>query len=59
MAPTISAPHTLAVYEKGPARPTGGCAAVAMLIGPNAPISVQGKRASHFENVCDIHPHNL
>jgi len=25
-----------AVYEKGPARPTGGCAAVAMLIGDSA-----------------------
>lgn len=28
----------IAIYEKGTARPTGGAGAVAMLIGPNAPI---------------------
>jgi hypothetical protein len=28
----------IAVYAAGNARPTGGCGAVAMLIGPNAPI---------------------
>ena len=31
------------VYAKGPARPTGGAAAVAMLIGPNAPIAFESK----------------
>lgn len=46
--------HAFAVYEKGAARPTGGCAAVAMLVGPSAPIAVHGKRASHFENVYDL-----
>lgn len=25
-------------YESGPARPTGGCGAVAMIIGKNAPL---------------------
>jgi hydroxymethylglutaryl-CoA synthase len=28
----------IAVYDVGPARPTGGCGAIAMLIGPNAPL---------------------
>lgn len=31
----------IAVYEKGPARPTGGCGAVAMLIGPDAPLVLE------------------
>lgn len=30
----------IAVYSDGPARPTGGCGAVAMLIGRNAPLPV-------------------
>ena len=32
-----------AVYAEGAARPTGGAAAVAMLIGPNAPIVIESK----------------
>ncbi|CAG7732444.1 unnamed protein product, partial [Allacma fusca] len=28
----------IAIYAKGPARPTGGAGAVAILIGPNAPL---------------------
>lgn len=28
----------IAVYEKGPARPTGGAGAVCLLIGPKAPV---------------------
>lgn len=31
----------IAVYEAGPARPTGGCGAVAMLIGPDAPLVLE------------------
>ncbi|KHN34440.1 Hydroxymethylglutaryl-CoA synthase, partial [Glycine soja] len=31
------------VYAEGPARHTGGAAAVAMLIGPNAPIAFESK----------------
>ncbi|KAL3689762.1 hypothetical protein R1sor_016071 [Riccia sorocarpa] len=31
----------VAVYAEGPARPTGGAGAVAMLIGPNAPIVME------------------
>lgn len=28
----------IAVYEAGPARPSGGAGAVVMLVGPNAPL---------------------
>lgn len=49
----------IAVYEPGPARPTGGCAAVAMLVGPNAPLAVDGPRASHMENAYDFYKPNL
>lgn len=46
----------IAVYAKGPARPTGGCGAVAMLIGPNAPIVFErGLRGSHMENFYDFY----
>jgi 3-hydroxy-3-methylglutaryl CoA synthase len=40
----------IAVYEPGPARPTGGVGVTAMLIGPDAPIVIDNYRASHFEN---------
>ena len=30
----------IAVYAKGTARPTGGAGAVAMLVGPNAPLVI-------------------
>ncbi|GAM26369.1 hypothetical protein SAMD00019534_095440 [Acytostelium subglobosum LB1] len=46
----------IAVYEKGPARPTGGAGVVAMLIGPNAPITFDsGLRGVHMENVYDFY----
>jgi hydroxymethylglutaryl-CoA synthase len=50
----------IAVYAKGNARPTGGCAAMAMLIGPNAPLALEpGVRASHFLSVYDFYkPHH-
>ena len=31
----------IAVYASGSARPTGGAGAVAMLIGPNAPLIIE------------------
>ena len=38
----------IAVYSAGNARPTGGAGAVAMLVGPNAPLVLdRGLRASH------------
>jgi hydroxymethylglutaryl-CoA synthase len=50
----------IAVYGPGSARPTGGCAAVAMLIGPNAPLVVeQGIRSTHMEHVYDFYKPNL
>ena len=30
----------IAVYASGPARPTGGAGAIAMLVGPNAVLSI-------------------
>lgn len=46
----------IAKYEKGPARPTGGAGAIALLIGPNAPIVVErGTIASHSEHVYDFY----
>jgi len=50
----------IAVYEPGPARPTGGAGAVAMLIGPNAPIVFErGIRGSHMEHAYDFYKPNL
>ena len=50
----------IAVYEKGPARPTGGAGAVAMLIGPDAPIVLEGPlRASYMEDTNDFYKPNM
>lgn len=38
----------VAVYEKGPARPTGGAGAIAMLIGPDAPLVLERGTVAHF-----------
>lgn len=38
----------VSVYAKGPARPTGGAGAVAMLLGPNAPIRIERGTAAHY-----------
>lgn len=45
----------IAVYDKGNARPTGGCGAVAMLIGPNAPLVFDPFRVTHATNVYDFY----
>jgi len=46
----------IAVYGTVVARPTGGAGAVAMLIGPNAPLVLEpGLRASHMEHVYDFY----
>lgn len=44
----------IAIYEKGPARPTGGAGMVAMWIGPNAPLVMDPVRASYMEHVYDF-----
>lgn len=49
-----------AVYAEGPARPTGGAAAIAMLVGPDAPIVFESKlRGSHMSHVYDFYKPNL
>jgi len=46
----------IAVYAAGPARPSGGAGAVAMLIGPNAPLVLdRGVRSSHMAHVYDFY----
>lgn len=45
----------IAVYEAGPARPSGGCGAVAMLVGPNAPLVLEPKRATWAMDVWDFY----
>ncbi|ETO24297.1 hypothetical protein RFI_12862 [Reticulomyxa filosa] len=45
----------IAEYAKGPARPTGGACAVAMLIGPNAPIQIGSVRASYMCHAYDFY----
>jgi hydroxymethylglutaryl-CoA synthase len=48
------------VYAEGPARPTGGAAAIAMLIGPNAPVSFESKyRGSHMAHAYDFYKPDL
>ncbi|XP_015794575.1 hydroxymethylglutaryl-CoA synthase 1 [Tetranychus urticae] len=49
----------IAIYASGSARPTGGAGAVAMLVGPNAPLSfVRGARATHMAHTYDFYkPH--
>ncbi|KAJ1504958.1 hypothetical protein HMI54_004660 [Coelomomyces lativittatus] len=50
----------IAIYASGNARPTSGVGAVAMLIGPNAPIVMEnGLRGTFMENVYDFYKPNL
>jgi hydroxymethylglutaryl-CoA synthase len=45
----------IAVYADGPARPTGGCGAVAMLIGRNAPLPINlQSRTCYSSHVWDF-----
>lgn len=45
----------IAIYADGPAKPTGGCGAVAMLIGPDAPLVIDAQlRATHASNTWDF-----
>lgn len=48
------------VYAEGPARPTGGAGAVAMLIGPDAPIVFERRLSgTHMANAYDFYKPNL
>ncbi|XP_071539039.1 hydroxymethylglutaryl-CoA synthase 1 [Panulirus ornatus] len=50
----------IAVYATGPARPTGGAGAVAMLVGPHAPLIMEkGVRGSHMCHVYDFYKPDL
>lgn len=50
----------IAVYADGPARPTGGCGSVAMLVGRNAPLSIDlATRATHACHVWDFFKPNM
>jgi hydroxymethylglutaryl-CoA synthase len=50
----------IALYAKGNARPTGGAGAVAMLIGPNAPIVVDpGLRGTYMQHAYDFYKPDL
>jgi hydroxymethylglutaryl-CoA synthase len=48
----------VAVYPKGNARPTGGCGAIAMLIGPNAPLVFENVRSTFIDNAYDFYKPN-
>ncbi|KAJ0405358.1 hypothetical protein ATCC90586_004495 [Pythium insidiosum] len=46
----------IAVYARGPARPTSGCGAIAMLIGANAPLVIESRtRATHASHIWDFY----
>ncbi|XP_007430522.1 hydroxymethylglutaryl-CoA synthase, cytoplasmic isoform X1 [Python bivittatus] len=46
----------IAVYATGNARPTGGAGAVAMLVGPNAPLIFErGLRGTHMQHAYDFY----
>ncbi|XP_076875817.1 hydroxymethylglutaryl-CoA synthase, cytoplasmic isoform X2 [Brachyhypopomus gauderio] len=46
----------IAVYATGSARPTGGAGAVAMLVGPNAPLTFErGLRGTHMQHAYDFY----
>lgn len=46
----------IAVYAAGAARPSGGAGAVAMLVGPRAPLVLdRGVRATHMQHVYDFY----
>ncbi|XP_059906502.1 hydroxymethylglutaryl-CoA synthase, cytoplasmic isoform X1 [Gadus macrocephalus] len=46
----------IAVYASGSARPTGGAGAVAMLVGPDAPLALdRGLRGTHMTHAYDFY----
>lgn len=45
----------IAEYEAGPARPTGGVGAVALLVGPEPIISLERGRASYMKHAYDFY----
>lgn len=50
----------IALYAKGNARPTGGAGAIAMLIGPNAPVVIEpGLRGTYMQHAYDFYKPDL
>lgn len=50
----------IALYAKGNARPTGGAGAVAMLIGPDAPVVMEpGLRGTYMQHAYDFYKPDL
>ncbi|KAH3662216.1 hypothetical protein OGAPHI_005464 [Ogataea philodendri] len=49
----------IAIYEKGAARPTGGAGTVAMLIGPDAPITFEPIRGTFMQHAYDFYKPNF
>ncbi|KAG7796842.1 hypothetical protein KL944_004943 [Ogataea haglerorum] len=45
----------IAIYEEGTARPTGGAGTVAMLIGPDAPLTFEPIRGSYMQHAYDFY----
>lgn len=45
----------IAIYAKGNARPTGGAGAVAMLVGPDAPLVLESVHGSYMEHAYDFY----
>ncbi|SPO29863.1 probable hydroxymethylglutaryl-CoA synthase [Ustilago trichophora] len=49
----------IAIYAEGSARPVGGAGAVAMLIGPDAPLVFEPAHGTHMSNFWDFYKPNL
>ena len=49
----------IAIYAEGSARPVGGAGAVALLIGPDAPIVFEPTHGTHMSNFWDFYKPNL
>ncbi|RWS22650.1 hydroxymethylglutaryl-CoA synthase: cytoplasmic-like isoform X2 [Leptotrombidium deliense] len=50
----------IALYNKGRARPTSGAGAIAMLIGPNAPLMIESPlRSTHMSHAYDFYKPEL
>ena len=45
----------IAVYASGSARPTGGAGAVAMLVGPDAPLALDRGQSIQTLVLMDVH----
>lgn len=43
------------MYPKGPARPTGGAGAIAILVGPNAPLVFDNVRSTFMDEAYDFY----